>query len=254
MQISATIICFNEAEKIGRCIESLLPVADEIIVLDSGSTDETVSIAKRLGAQCSYHAFDGHIQQKNRAASLASHDWILSLDADECLSSDLQERILAIKRASVGVDAYQMNRRNNFCGKWIKHGGWYPDKKVRLFKKEKGQWGGLNPHDKVILLSGSVIQHLKGDILHYSYDYIGDFAVQNKKFARSAAQAMFQRSKSANFLTPYYKAAFRWFKGYVLLLGFLDGQAGWIIATGNAQYTFEKYKLLLQFNRQQNVR
>jgi glycosyltransferase involved in cell wall biosynthesis len=254
MQISATIICFNEAQKIGRCIESLLPVADEVIVLDSGSTDATLSIAAKLGAKCSYHAFDGHIQQKNRAADLAQYDWILSLDADECLSSELQQSILDAKAAPARLDAFRVNRLNNFCGQWIKHGGWYPDKKIRLFKKEKGRWGGLNPHDKIILSTGSTVGQLRGDLLHFTYDHEHDFDLQNKKFALAAAHAMHERTTSANILTPYYKAAIRWFKGYVLQLGFLDGNAGRMIASGNARYTFDKYQMLRQLNREKDVR
>jgi glycosyltransferase involved in cell wall biosynthesis len=253
MQISATIICFNEADKIGRCISSLLPIADEIIVLDSGSSDSTVAIAESMGAKCSYHAFEGHIQQKNRAIDLASYDWILSIDADECLSPELQRSIANFKNTAI-AHAFSMHRLNNFCGQWIKHGGWYPDKKIRLFKKQNGQWGGLNPHDKIILTAGSVVKHLKGDLLHYTYDKEGDFELQNVKFAKAAAQAMHAQAKSASIFTPYYKAAFRWFKGYVLQLGFLDGRAGWLIAAGNAQYTFDKYQMLLQLNRTKNVR
>lgn len=253
MQISATIICFNEAEKIGRCISSLLAVVDEVIVLDSGSSDATVAIAESMGAKCSFHAFEGHIQQKNKAIDLAKHDWILSLDADECLSPALQKSIITAKKSAV-ADAYSMNRLNNFCGQWIKHGGWYPDKKIRLFKKQKGHWGGLNPHDKINLESGSVSQHLHGDLLHYTYDKEGDFKLQNIKFARAAAQAMHAQAKSAHRFTPHYKALFRWLKGYLLQLGFLDGRAGWLIAAGNAQYTFDKYQMLLQLNRAKNVR
>lgn len=254
MQISATIICFNEAEKIARCIDSLLVVADEIIILDSGSTDETLSIAKSFGAKCTYHAFDGHIEQKNRAIALASYDWILSIDADECLSPLLQQSVLNAKKAVSPPDAFSTNRLNNFCGQWIKHGGWYPDKKIRLFKKHKGRWGGLNPHDKIILLPGSVVQHLNGDLLHYTYDKEGDFEIQNAKFAKSAAHAMHQQTKISTIFTPFYKAAFRWFKGYLLQLGFLDGRAGWLIAVGNARYTFHKYQMLFQLNRTKNVR
>jgi glycosyltransferase involved in cell wall biosynthesis len=253
MQISATIISFNEAEKIGRCIASLLPVVDEIIVLDSGSTDATLSIASSLGAKCSYHAFDGHIQQKNRAAALAQYAWILSLDADECLSLELQQSILNVKKGAVSADAYRMNRLNNFAGQWIKHGGWYPDKKVRLFKKEKGSWGGLNPHDKIVLKPGSKVLQLHGDLLHYTYDQAADFALQNQKFAKAAAIAMHDQKKIAYALTPYYKAAFRWFKGYVLQFGFLDGKAGRLIAAGNARYTFDKYQMLRQLNQKKNV-
>lgn len=251
MFISATIICLNEADKIGLCLQSLLPVADELVVVDSGSTDDTVAIAQSFGAKVTYHAFEGHIQQKNFASGLATHPWILSLDADEALSPELAAAILQIKKVKdQSFKAFSFNRLNNYCGQWIKHGGWYPDRKVRLFHRECGHWGGTNPHDKIILAPGTPQAHLPGDLLHYTYERPEDFDRQNERFAEAAARAMLQQGKKTFPAQPYLKAAVRWLKGYVLQAGFLDGAAGWHIARGNAWYTFEKYSRLAQYKKQ----
>ncbi len=251
MRISATIICFNESKKIGQCLQSLISVADELVVVDSGSTDDTVAIAQSYGAKVTFHTFEGHIQQKNFACSLASHPWILSLDADEALSPELAAAILQIKQANPQpFKAFSFNRLNNYCGQWIKHGGWYPDRKVRLFHRECGHWGGTNPHDKIILAPGTPQAHLPGDLLHYTYERPEEFDRQNERFAEAAARAMLLQGKKTFRAQPYLKAAVRWFKGYVLQAGFLDGAAGWHIARGNAWYTFEKYRRLAKYKKQ----
>lgn len=254
MQISATIICLNEAEKIGRCIESLLPVVDEVVVVDSGSTDATVQIAEALGARVSYHAFAGHIEQKNHAASLVQYDWILSLDADEALSDTLQASILAIKQSGAPrYEAYWMKRLNNFAGKWVKHGGWYPDKKIRFYRRGLGHWGGTNPHDRIELPANTPTGWLRGDLLHYSYDSLQGFWEQQERFAHIAGEAMFRKGRRLGVLPPWFRAAFRWLRDYVLLAGFLDGKTGWFIARGSAYYTWLKYRLLAD-KIKQNVR
>ncbi|MFI5135444.1 MAG: glycosyltransferase family 2 protein, partial [Chitinophagales bacterium] len=146
--ISAVIITFNEEKKIARCIDSLNGVADELVVVDSFSTDATVEICKAKSVRFIQHAFEGYIQQKNFAVTQATNDFILSLDADECLSEELRLSILAVKN-DLKFDGYIMNRRTNFCGQWIHHSGWYPDRKLRLWNRNKGAWGGTDPHDKV---------------------------------------------------------------------------------------------------------
>lgn len=247
MKISATIICLNESEQIANCIRSLLPVADEIIVVDSGSTDDTVEQAKSLGATVYHQPFLGHIGQKNKAVSLASNPYILSLDADEVLSNELQQAILIAKKQNPQL-AYSMNRLNNFCGQWIKHTGWYPDRKVRLWHRDKGQWGGTNPHDKVILEEGIAVCHLKGDLLHYTYQSESGFDKQSDTFAKIAGEAMFKQGKNPSLVPPIWRAIFRFIRDYLLKLGFLDGRAGFIISRGNARYTYLKYALLNQLH------
>ncbi len=246
MLISATIICLNESEHIAGCIRSLQPVADEIVVLDSGSSDDTVAQATALGAKVFHQPFLGHIDQKNKAMSLASHDMILSLDADEVLSEGLQQSILAAKKEAE-LQAYSMNRLNNFCGQWIHHTGWYPDRKIRLWDRRIGRWGGTNPHDKVVLNPGISVRQLAGDILHYTYQSETGFDQQSDKFARIAAEAMYKQGKNPGLFPPVWRAVFRFLRDYILKQGFRDGRAGLIISRGNARYTYLKYALLRQF-------
>src|SRR5450432_1050943 len=166
-KISVAIITYNEEKNIRRCIDSVLSVADEILILDSNSTDQTVAIAESMGAIVKQEVFRGFIQKKNKAVELASYDYVLSLDADEALDPVLAESILRAKQKFTH-SAYSSNRCSNYCGKFIRHGSWYPDKKVRLFDKRVAQWGGTNPHDKIVFQKEISAEHLKGDILHYS--------------------------------------------------------------------------------------
>src|SRR6185312_8761206 len=172
-KISVVIITKNEEKNIGRCIDSVKDIADDIIVIDSFSTDKTEEICKSKGARFVQHAFEGHIEQKNYATSLTEYPHVLSLDADEALDDTLKKSIAEVKE-NWKYDGYEMNRLTNYCGTWIKHCGWYPDRKLRLFDKTKGKWGGINPHDKFELQPNSTISRLRGDILHYSYYTIDD--------------------------------------------------------------------------------
>ena len=163
VELSAVIITFNEERNIRRCIESVLEVVDEIVVVDSFSTDKTKTICQEYNVRFIEHPFEGYIEQKNWAKSQATHNCILSLDADEALDGRLKESILKIK--SDWKYAYKMNRLTNYCGKWIHHSGWYPDTKLRLFDRREGDWGGINPHDKFIVKNSEKVKHLEGDIL-----------------------------------------------------------------------------------------
>src|SRR5258705_2987328 len=169
--LSVVIITFNEEQNIGRCIDSVKKVADEIIVLDSYSTDQTIEIAHSYGVTIFQEKFKGYIGQKNFAMQLASNNYILSLDADEALDESLAASILEAKKSFVSR-AYSMNRCTNFCGRFIRHGLWYPDKKIRLFDRRIAKWDGLNPHDKIEIQNGFVDEHLQGDILHYSFNTV----------------------------------------------------------------------------------
>lgn len=171
IKISAVVITYNEEDKIGRCLDSLRDVADEIIVIDSLSTDRTVEICKSKCATVISQEFLGYIEQKNFALDKSNFDYVLSVDADEVLSPELIKSIIDIK-SNFNSDAYEFNRLTNYCGKWIKHGGWYPDVKTRIWNKNDGRWGGTNPHDEVILENGKKVKKLQGDLLHYSIDSI----------------------------------------------------------------------------------
>lgn len=254
MKISVTIITFNEEHNIRRCLESVKPVADEIVVVDSFSTDRTADICREYGVRFVQNPFAGHIQQKNFAVDQATHDYILSLDADEALSDALRNNILAVKDRHEHADAYCFNRLNNYCGKFIYHGTWYPDRKIRLWDRRKGRWGGENPHDQVIMERGSVIVFLKGELLHYTYRTPSEHLRQMNKFSDIAAEESFRKGKKANvvlhiLLYPF----FTFFKSYLFKLGFLDGYAGFLVAAHAAYYRFLKYtKLRFLWKRDRN--
>ena len=239
-KLSAVIITFNEERNIARCLESLRGVADEIVVVDSFSTDKTQEIVAKYNATFFQHAFEGHIQQKNFALSQASNDLVISLDADEALSEKLRNNILKVKRDQI-ADGYSMNRLSNYCGHWIRHGSWYPDKKLRLFNRTKVQWAGINPHDKAEAIEGSVINHLNGDILHYTYYTIEEHVKKLDYFSSIAANAYLKKNKKAGWFDLAIRPGFAFFRDFILRAGFLDGYYGWVIARFTAHYTMQKY-------------
>jgi len=243
ISISAVTVAFNEEQNIERCIRSLQNVADEIIVVDSFSTDRTKEICQALGVRFVQNKFDGYIEQKNFGLSLAQNEFVLSLDADEELSEVLRDSILEVKQNST-ADGYTMNRLNNYCGRWIKHCGWYPDRKLRMAKRESAAWGGDNPHDKLILPNGTVIKHLSGDLLHYSFQTQAEYIKQQKKFAEISAMSYFKRGKKTTAFALLLSPLFKFLKDYFFNLGFLDGADGWIICTTATHVTYLKYKKL----------
>jgi len=249
VQLSVVIITFNEEKNIGRCLDSVKDVVDDIIVLDSFSTDKTEEICKAKGARFFQHKFDGHIEQKNRAITFAKFPYVLSLDADEVVSEELQKSILEIKN-DFSADGYYMNRLTNYCGQWIYHCGWYPDKKLRLWDSRKGKWGGINPHDKYELFaSDKVAKFLAGNILHYSYYSVEEHYAQGEKFSAISAKAMHSNGKKIFFLMIYFKTIAKFLRNYFLKLGFLDGKYGYIICKITAWETFKKYKQLYLLNK-----
>jgi glycosyltransferase involved in cell wall biosynthesis len=247
--LSVVIITFNEEKNIGRCLKSVQSIADEIIVVDSLSTDTTEAICTAFNVRFISQAFLGYIEQKNFALQQASHDYVLSLDADEMLSEELTNNIAILKQRSFTADAYSMNRCSSFCGKWIKHGSWYPDKKIRLLNTKKGKWGGTNPHDKIEMQTGAVIQHLKGDLYHYSYYSLEEVITQNNKFTSIQAKAMFESGKKASLLNLIVNPLVAFINGYIFKLGFLDGADGFFIASSVAYQTMVKYAKLLHLRK-----
>ncbi|MFW6018972.1 MAG: glycosyltransferase family 2 protein [Bacteroidales bacterium] len=242
MKISATIITYNEERNIQRCIESLLAVADEIVVVDSFSTDKTKQICHNYEVKFLEHPFDGHIQQKNFALEQTNYDMILSLDADEALSDELKNAILEIKNQPEDETlAYSMNRLTNYCGKWIYHSGWYPDRKIRLWNRKSGKWGGVNPHDKVVLNDDVSVIRLKGDLLHYSYYTIEEHILQINKFSSIAANAMKAKQKHVVLIKMLFSPIVRFFRDYIIKGGFRDGFFGFIICKNAAYSRFLRY-------------
>jgi glycosyltransferase involved in cell wall biosynthesis len=250
-KISAIIITCNEEASLARCIESLKPVAEEIIVLDSYSTDNTVRIAKESGAIVYQQNFPGYKEQKNAAIKFTSSDYVLSLDADEVLSVELINSILNEKEA-FRFTAYSMNRSNFFCNRFIKHGLWSPDIKIRLFKKDAAYWGGMNPHDIIVLKEKTNKFHLQGEIFHYGNKTEAELKKRNDEISSIAAASLFQvnagRSRFKIFLSPVW----RFLKGYILKFGFLDGYDGFLIAKHTARQAFLKYKKLNRLYAEKN--
>jgi len=244
--LSVVIITFNEERNILRCLQSVEGIADEIIVLDSFSKDKTKEICLQNHVKFYEHPFTGFNEQKNLALSLASHPYVLSLDADEALSPELKKSILSVKE-NWQSQGYSMNRMTNYCGSWIKH-CWYPDTKLRLWDTRQGYWDDNIIHEKVTMNEGTAVTHLTGDILHYSYYTLDDHLAQVHRFTEIAAVAAFNNKKKSSLLKLIYKPAGLFLKIYFLKQGFRDGYSGYLIARISAFGTFMKYARLRQLN------
>jgi glycosyltransferase involved in cell wall biosynthesis len=247
MKLSAAIITFNEERNLERCLRSLVGVADDIVIVDSYSTDRTQAIAEQFGARFIQRPFEGHIQQKNYALNQAQGDWILSLDADEALDETLRSSIIAHMSNPSGSGC-SMNRLTNYCGHWVRHCGWYPDTKIRLIARNKARWGGVNPHDRLELTDGSLPIHLHGDILHYSYYTRTDHLRQIEYFGKIAARELFERGTSISYGMILLKVIAQFFKSFILKTGFLDGKTGFTISRLSAYATWRKYTMLRQLH------
>lgn len=238
MKISATIITFNEERNVSRVIESLR-CCDEILVLDSGSNDRTVEIATKLGARVEEASWHGYAAQKNIAAELATHDWILSLDADESVSEALEAEIWHIKKSGPRFDGYTMPRLAQYLGRWILHSGWYPDRKVRLFNRKKARWVGDFVHESVQVI-GSV-GHLQSNLLHFTCNSLSEHLRSMDGYTTLAAQEIAAREQNIALGRLLLDPPWTFFRTYVLKLGFLDGVEGLSIAYMAALYNFVKY-------------
>ena len=246
VKISAVVITYNEERNIGRCIDSLNRVADEIVVIDSYSKDRTKEICIEKGVRVVQHPFKSHIDQKNFAVTQATCDIVLSLDADEYLSDRLTKSILEVKE-NWPTEAYRMNRLSNYGGKWIRHGNWYPDQKIRLWNRRIGLWGGENPHDKIILNRGIKIQHLKGDILHRAYTDSAETLVKVQSYSEIFARENVGR-KTSSVPKIILRSTFGFFKSYIWKRGFMDGFEGLMVAGAVANHVFYKYAKLYEAN------
>lgn len=245
MKLSVAIITFNEERNIERCLASVNGIADEIVVVDSFSKDRTREICERHGVKFVEHVFEGHIQQKNYALSLCTGDWILSLDADEALDDELRKNIQQNLNATT-EEGFRMNRLTNYCGHWVRHCGWYPDTKLRLVRRAKASWQGVNPHDRLELNSGNAGGFLKGDILHYSYYTHQDHIKQIEYFSNIASKELFERGVKTNYFLIVGKVIAQFFKSFFLKTGFLDGWTGVRISVLSAYATWRKYIKLKQ--------
>jgi glycosyltransferase involved in cell wall biosynthesis len=240
IKLSVVIITFNEEQNIERCIRSVMDIADEIVILDSVSTDKTKEICLGFPVRFLEQPFLGYIEQKNKALEFAQFPYVLSLDADEALSEHLKDSIREVKN-DWKKDGYAFNRLTNYCGKWIRHTDWYPDRKLRLFDKRKGQWSGINPHDKFELQDGSTLAILKGDLLHYSFPSIQHHLNVLNRFTRITAKESFEKGKRAGMVNLLFSPFWKFIKSYFIRLGILDGYYGFVVCAISSFATFMKY-------------
>ena len=250
-KLSVVIITFNEEANIGRCIDSIHSIADEIFVVDSFSTDRTVDIAVQKGARVMQNEFEGHIQQKNWARLKAQHDWILSIDADEYVSDELLASLKEWKRGSLTYcNGYYINRLNFYCGTAIRTCGLYPDKKLRLWRRKWGEWSGINPHDKFVLkfdMDAHSPIRLEGDIIHNTWPTHAAFLQQIEKFATIGARHL--KGKNIFYLITKmtFSPVFKFIRNYFFYLGFTDGKVGFIICFNQSREVFLKYFRAIKF-------
>jgi len=244
MKISVVIITKNEERNILRCLNSVQDVADEIVVVDSGSTDDTAAICEQFGVKFVHQDWLGYSEQKNFANSLATNDWILSIDADEELSDELKQSIFKYKNQHMPHDiVFSMNRLTNYCGHWIRHCGWYPDRKIRIWNRTVGRWQG-EIHETLEFSTKVKEKVLKGDLLHYSFETAQDYENQQFKFAKMRGQHYFMKGKKHASFYMVVSPIFSFIQHYFFQLGFLDGADGWHICLTTAKATRMKYKTL----------
>jgi glycosyltransferase involved in cell wall biosynthesis len=238
MRITATIITLNEERNIARAIESLR-CCDEILIVDSGSVDRTIELAEKLGARVIDANWRGYAGQKNWAAEQATYDWVLSLDADEALSEALEAEIWSLKKSGPNCDGYTMPRLARYLGRWILHGGWYPDRKVRLYDRRKAKWVGDYVHESVVV-EGRV-GHFDANLLHFTCESLSEHIKTMDRYTTLAAQELAARRVKVPIRRMLLAPAWTFVKSYVVQRGFLDGAEGLIVAYMAAFYTFLKY-------------
>ncbi len=259
LEISAVIITLNEERRLARALESLSgssPVADEVLVVDCGSTDRTVEIAERRGARVLSHPWEGYARQKNFAASQAKYDWVLSLDADEALSPELAESLRRVKREGPGEAAgFRMARAARYLGRWIRHSGWYPDWKLRLYDRRRGSWVGDYVHERVEVEGPT--GRLAGDLEHYTCDSLDEHLRTLDRYTTLGAQEEFELGRRTGALSTLawmlLGPPWKFIETYVFRQGFRDGFEGFVIAVMAGCYVFRKYAKLWRMGRREPV-
>jgi len=247
--VSVCVITKDEEGNLPGCLASV-KWADEVVVVDSRSADRTREIAAAAGARVIERDFPGHIEQKNFAVGEARHDWVLCLDADERLSPELAASVQAALEGEGGPGGpagYECARLTFHCGHPIRHGGWYPDRKLRLFDRRRGKWGGRNPHDRVEV-EGAVAR-LAGDLLHFSYRSLSDHLRQIDFFTTIAAREKRARGERSSLLRMALRPTWKFFRMYLFKAGFLDGVQGFVVAALGCHYVFLKYAKLRELER-----
>lgn len=245
IKLTVAIITYNEEKNIGRCISSVKDIADEILVVDSFSTDKTQAICEKFAVRFIQNPFIGHIEQKNFALEHATYDYILSLDADEALSLELLNEIKKVKENFI-FDGYTFNRLTNYSGHWVRHCGWYPDTKLRLIKKSTAKWSGTNPHDILKMNDHLKTHFLSGDLCHYSYESITAHVAQTNKFTTIAAEAAFKAGLRSSIFKIVTRPILKFLRDYFFKMGILDGRYGFVICSINSLSALLKYSKLYE--------
>ncbi|MEL7120869.1 MAG: glycosyltransferase family 2 protein [Bacteroidota bacterium] len=248
IQISVVVMTYNEENNLERCLKSVEGLADETLIVDSFSTDNTVELAKQLGARVVQHPFKGFISQRKVCVDSATHDYVLALDADEVLSEELKASMLAAKN-NWQYDCYYNNRLNRLGNKWIRHGAWYPDRKMRFFDRRKATCSGVEPHDEIKPNEGATIGELKGDLLHYMQTNIYDRVQKINEFSSVAAASLNTKGKKGNYGRVFLKTVARFWSDYLLKQGFRDGFYGFFLAIASAHYAFYREMKLMEMQR-----
>ena len=245
--ISGVVICLNEADRIARCLESLA-FCDEIVVVDSGSIDGTREIARKYTATVIEQPFLGYVKQKNFALERAKNDWVICLDADEALSPELAASIRgAVGRNDDAVAGYALDRVTHYLGVWHDHGEWYPDWQLRVFRRSRGHWGGLDPHDRVEL--DGAVERLSGRLLHWNYRNLSDHIQTMDRFSARMARSLADSGVRFRLRDLLLRPPARFLKSYLARQGFRRGIPGLVVSVAGAYYVFMKYAKLWELER-----
>lgn len=247
MDISVVIITKNEAHIIGNTLKSLQPVISDIVIVDSGSTDDTISICKQMNATVIETDWSGYGINKNRGIAAAKYDWILSLDADEAIDETLQQSLLQLSLQNES-EVFDIRFKNFFCNKWIRFGEWGFDWHIRLFNRRKVHWNNVAVHENLVFPEDVVVSKLKGNILHYTVQSRQEYDAKTDHYARMNAKKYAEAGKRPNIFKQYFSPVFAFVQHYIFRLGFLDGREGFIIAKTTARYTFLKYRYLKEMS------
>lgn len=250
--VSVVIVCKNEAGIIGRTLESLQGLTDDIVVYDNGSTDNTIETVKQFKVQLQQGSWEGFGKTKNKAVALAKHDWILSLDADEAIDDELKQSLLDLQLNEEKI-VYKIKYKNFLGEKYLKYGEWGNDKHIRLFNRKTVNWNDAPVHEQLIMPGETTIQQLSGYVLHRTMKDMKDYALKMANYAMLNAEKYQRQGKRASWFTIRLAPGFTFFNYYILKFGFLDGYEGYVCAKMTAWYTFLKYTRLKELNRQSAV-
>lgn len=249
MSLSVGILTFNSERHIREVLNSVKEIADQIVVLDSGSTDRTPDIVKEFGAELHYRPFDNFVNQKNHLLSLCKGDWVLFLDDDEVVSEELSESIKSAVSGGSRFSGYRMNRITNYLGKWIRH-AWNPDWQLRLAEREKCRWVGDMVHER-LEVEGEV-GYLKGELLHYSYTSVSQHLKKMDLYSTLYAEGAYRRGKRFSLFKLLTSPAGAFLRRYVLKRGFLDGFEGFVLSVMASYYSFLKYFKLWEIEKSES--